>query len=160
MKKPIIGVLGGSNCTRDIAKKAETIGRLIAEGNARLVCGGLDGVMKYSCKGAKSAGGLTIGILPGIERSDANEFVDIPIATGINIARNVIIINTADILIAVDGGYGTLSEIAFALNLEKPVIALDTWYVETAGKVDDELFFRVHSPEEAVKLAFKLIKGY
>jgi uncharacterized protein (TIGR00725 family) len=154
----IIGVIGGSNCPENIAEIAEAVGNGIASGGAVLICGGLSGVMEYACKGAKSAGGLTIGVLPGMNKDDANEFVDIPIATGISIARNIIIVNTADVLIAIDGGYGTLSEIAFALNLRKPVIALDTWYLESAGKVDDELFFRVGNVKEAVELAFKLLK--
>jgi uncharacterized protein (TIGR00725 family) len=157
MKKPIIGVIGGSNCPIKIAKMAEEVGNLVAAGGAFLVCGGLSGVMEYACKGAKTAGGTTIGILPSMDKADANDYVDIPIATGISIARNIIIINTADVLIAVDGGYGTLSEMAFALNLHTPVIALHTWHLEAAGKVDDELFYVVDSAEEAVKLAYKLI---
>jgi uncharacterized protein (TIGR00725 family) len=158
MKKPIIGVIGGSNCPAKIAKIAEAVGSQIAVGGGLLVCGGLGGVMEFACKGAKDAGGTTIGILPSMDKSDANDYVDIPIATGISIARNIIIINTADVIIAVDGGYGTLSEIAFALNLHTPVIALQTWHLEAAGKVDDELFYVVDSAEEAVKLAYKLIK--
>jgi uncharacterized protein (TIGR00725 family) len=158
MKKPIIGVIGGSNCPKKICNQAEAIGQGIAKGGAVLVCGGLGGVMEFACKGAKSAGGLTIGILPSMDKNDSNKYVDIPIATGISIARNIIIINTADVVIAIDGGYGTLSEIAFALNLHVPVIALDTWYLESAGKVDDELFFRVDDVDSAVKLAFKLVK--
>jgi uncharacterized protein (TIGR00725 family) len=157
MKKSIIGVIGGSNCPIEIAKTAEKVGNLIASGGAILVCGGLSGVMEFACKGAKESGGTTIGILPSMDKEDANDYVDIPIATGISIARNIIIINTADVIIAVDGGYGTLSEMAFALNLHTPVIALHTWHLEEAGKVDDELFYVVDSAEEAVKLAFKLI---
>ena len=153
----IIGVIGGNNCSTTVGKLAEEIGCGIATAGAILICGGLGGVMKYACKGAKSKGGTTIGILPGSDKDDANEYVDIPIVTNLSIARNVIIVYTADVLIAVDGGYGTLSEIAFALNLQKPVIALQTWALEYAGKVDDELFFRVDEPKSAVKLALKLI---
>ncbi len=158
MGSRIIGVIGGSNCTEEINRMAEEVGRGIATGGASLICGGLSGVMEYACKGAKSAGGLTIGVLPGTSKDDANDFVDIPIVTGLSIARNIIIVNTADVLIAIDGGYGTLSEIAFALNLRKPVVALDTWYLESAGKVDDELFYRVGDVEQALELAFKLLK--
>lgn len=157
MNKNIIGVIGGSNCPEKICKMAEEIGTGIAKHGAILISGGLGGVMEYSCKGAKNAGGLTIGVLPGNSKKDANDYVDVPIVTGISIARNLIIVNSADILIAIDGGYGTLSEIAFALNLEKPVIVLESWYLESAGKVDDELFFRVESTEEALNLAFKLL---
>ena len=153
----IIGVIGGASCSKTIGSLGEEVGKEIAEAGATLICGGLGGIMEFACKGAKSAGGTTIGILPGFEKSDANEYVDIPIVTGLNISRNVIIIRTADVLIAVDGSYGTLSEIAIALNLGKPVIALETWALESAGKVDDELFFRVDNPKSAIKLALKLI---
>ena len=153
----IIGVIGGGNCTEDIGRIAEDVGKGIAEAGAMLICGGLGGVMEYACKGSKSVGGTTIGIIPSDDRSDANDFVDIPIVTGMSIARNVIIINSADVIIAIDGGYGTLSEIAFALNLRKPVVALHTWALELAGKVDDELFFRVDNAKNAVELALKLI---
>ena len=92
-----------------------------------------------------------------MDKTDANKYVDIPIVTGISIARNLIITHTADVLIAISGGYGTLSEIAFALNLQKPVVALQTWALELAGKVDDELFFRVDDVKTAVDLAIKLV---
>ncbi len=154
----IIGVIGASNCTAGIGKQAEELGRGIASAGALLVCGGLGGVMEYACKGAKSAGGTTIGIIPSMDRNDANPYVDIPIVTGLSIARNIIIIHTADVLIAISGGYGTLSEIAFALNLQKPVVALQTWALEQAGKVDDELFFRVDDVKTALDLAIKLAK--
>jgi uncharacterized protein (TIGR00725 family) len=153
----IIGVIGSSNCTEDIAELAEDVGRRIAKSGATLVCGGLGGVMEHVCKGARSEGGTTIGIVPSGDKSDANDYVEIPIATGISVARNLIIVNTADVLIALAGGYGTLSEIAFALNLRKPVIALKTWALESAGKVDDELFFRVDDAKTAVDLALKLV---
>jgi len=152
----IIGVIGTSNCTSEIGNLAEEIGRGIAKAGATLVCGGLGGVMEYACKGAKSEGGTTLGILPGMDKNDANDYVDIPIVTGLSIARNLIIVHTADALIAVSGGYGTLSEIAFALNVGKPVIALHTWVLEDAGKVDDELFLRVEDPKTAVELAIKM----
>ena len=154
----IIGVIGTANHIESMNQLAEEVGRRIAEAGGLLVCGGLGGVMEYACKGAKSAGGTTIGILPGTEKNDANEYVDIPIVTGLSIARNIIIIHTADVLIAVSGGYGTLSEIAFALNLKKPVVALHTWALDEAGKVDDELFFRVDDAQSAVDLALKLAK--
>jgi uncharacterized protein (TIGR00725 family) len=159
MTKWIIGVIGGGNSPDQICRLAEEVGTRIAEGGAILICGGLGGVMEFACKGAKGAGGTTIGVLPGTNKDDANEHVDIPIATGMSIARNAIITHTADILIAIDGEYGTLSEIGFALNLNKPVIALQTWYLETAGKVDDELFFRIDDAKEAVDLAFKLLSN-
>lgn len=154
----IIAVIGGSDCPQVLEQKAEEVGKRLAEAGATLICGGLSGIMEFACKGAKQAGGTTIGILPGDDKSDANDYVDIPIITNMGIARNVIIINTADVVIAIDGSYGTLSEIAFALTLKKPVIAMDTWALEVAGKVDDELFFRVDSAKTAVDLAIKLLK--
>jgi uncharacterized protein (TIGR00725 family) len=152
----IFGVIGGSNCSPAILRLSEEIGKYIAEAGGIVICGGLGGVMEYACKGAKEAGGTTIGILPGSDVGDANKYVDIPIATGLGMARNVIIIHTAAVVIAVDGSYGTLSEIAHSLNIGKPVIALQTWALESTGKVDDELYFRVDDPKTAVDLALKL----
>ncbi|MFA5771574.1 MAG: TIGR00725 family protein [Thermoplasmata archaeon] len=151
----IIGVIGGASCSDEIYKIAEEVGKKIAENGATLICGGLTGVMEAVCKGAKSAGGITIGILPGTSKKDANRYVDIPIATGISFARNTIIVRTADVCIAVDGRYGTLSEIAFGLNVGTPIIALKTWDIPSAGTVDKNLFIVAKTPEEAVKLALK-----
>ena len=95
-----------------------------------LVCGGMGGVMEAACRGAKAAGGLTVGILPGPNRGGANEYVDVAIATGIGEARNVAVVRTSDALIAVGGSYGTLSEIGFALKMHKKVIGLKTWDIE------------------------------
>jgi uncharacterized protein (TIGR00725 family) len=113
-----------------MARLAEEVGRGIAEAGAVLVCGGMGGVMEAACRGAKAAGGLTVGILPGPDRTGANEHVDIAIATGINEARNLAIIRTSDVLIAIGGSYGTLSEIGFALKAGKKVIGLKTWEIE------------------------------
>jgi uncharacterized protein (TIGR00725 family) len=111
-----------------------------------LVCGGLGGAMEAACRGAKQAGGTTVGILPGSDRSAANEFVDVAVPTGLGEARNALVVRTADALIAVGGGYGTLSEIALALRGGKPVIGLDTWQIEGVVSVD--------GPEAAVAAAF------
>jgi uncharacterized protein (TIGR00725 family) len=140
-----IGVIGGANCSRSVRKLAEQVGRGIAKAGAILVCGGKGGVMAAACRGAKSAGGLTVGILPGRERSGANKYVDVAIATGINEARNLAIIRTADALIAVGGSYGTLSEIGFALKAGKKVVGLKSW--EIKGMVP------AATAEEAVRLA-------
>jgi len=112
--------------------------------------------MEAACKGAAEAGGLTIGVLPGGDRASANRYVEVVIATGLDIARNLIIVRTSDALIAINGGYGTLNEIAAALNLDKPVVALETWDLPTAGDVDPALFFPVRTPEEAVQKALVL----
>lgn len=125
-----IGVIGAGECDAELGMLAEAVGRGIAEAGAVLVCGGMDGVMEAACRGAKAVGGLTVGILPGPDRSGANECVDVAIATGIGEARNLAIIRTSDVLIAVGGSYGTLSEIGFALKMGKKVAGLRTWDIE------------------------------
>lgn len=121
------------------------MGRLLAERGAVLVCGGLGGTMEAACRGAKQAGGTTIGLLPGSSRSDANRYVDVAIPTGLGEARNALVVRTADVLIAVGGGYGTLSEIALALKVGKRVIGLDTWAIDGVSVAD--------GPEAAVAAA-------
>lgn len=120
----LIGVIGGSRCSPEIYELARQVGAEIAQQGAALICGGLYGVMEAACHGAKERGGFTIGILPGVSKAEANAFVDLKIVTGLRCARNLIIARTADALIAIDGAYGTLSEIAFGLNFQKPVIGL------------------------------------
>ena len=124
---PIIAVIGGRKADCSLKREAEEVGRLIAHNGGVLVCGGLHGIMASASKGAKKAGGLTIGILPQDHKRNANPHIDIPIITGLGIGRNVIIARTADALIAVGGEYGTLSEIAFGLQLKKPVVGIGTW---------------------------------
>jgi uncharacterized protein (TIGR00725 family) len=126
-RKLFVGVIGGSRCSEEIAKIAFRVGEIIAEEGHYLLCGGLTGVMEHAARGAKSKGGVTIGILPGESKATANPYIEIPIATGVGYARNAIIILTADVLIAVDGEYGTLSEIAYALIYNKPVYGIKTW---------------------------------
>ncbi len=120
----IIGVIGGGHCSEEIYALAQQVGQEIARAGALLICGGMAGVMEAACRGAKEAGGTTIGILPGKMKNEANAFVDIPIVTGLSEARNVIIARSADGVIAIDGEYGTLSEIAFSLKFNKPVVGL------------------------------------
>jgi uncharacterized protein (TIGR00725 family) len=109
---------------------AEAVGRELAARGAVVVCGGLGGVMKAACRGAKTAGGLTVGILPGSDRAAANAFVDVAVPTGLGEARNALVVRAADALIAVGGGYGTLSEIALALKAGKRVVGLDSWDID------------------------------
>ena len=154
---PIIGVIGGSAPTKEETATAEAVGRALAQAGAALVCGGMGGVMKAACRGTKSAGGLTIGILPGTDRSEANPYVDIPIVTGIRCARNVIIARTAQAVIAVGGSYGTLSEIAFALSFGVPVVGLGTWEVERNGHSPAPIIYAA-TPEEAVERALALAR--
>jgi uncharacterized protein (TIGR00725 family) len=138
----IVAVIGGNFCTKEIAEMAYEVGKRIAERKHILVCGGLAGVMEAACRGAKDGGGLTIGILPGKDKTEANRFVDIPIVTAMSHARNAIIVRTADVLIAVDGKYGTLSEIGLALAIGKKVVGLNTWDIEgiiSVGSVDEAM---------------------
>lgn len=144
---PIIAVIGGSECSQADYAAAEAVGRLIAERGGIVICGGLFGVMEAACKGACEAGGLTIGILPGNHVEDANPYVKIPVVTGMGIGRNIVIIRSAAAVIAVDGRYGTLSEIAYALHLNKPVFGLNSWN-EVPGVA------AVDTPGEAVERVF------
>lgn len=146
-RKKIIGLIGGSVCTKDIEEAAERVGKGIAERGGILICGGLGGVMEAGCRGAKEAGGMTIGILPGMNPNDANKYVDIPIPTGIGYARNIIIVNASDSVIAVNGKFGTLSEIAFCLQFGVPVIGLFSWEI-------DPSIIIANTPEQAVDIAF------
>lgn len=154
---PIIGVIGGSAPTSNEIATAQAVGRALAEEGATLVCGGRGGVMEAACRGAKSADGLTIGILPGIDRSEANPYVDIPIVTGIRCARNVVIARTAHAVIAIGGSYGTLSEIAFALSFGKPVVGLGTWKMEREEHPRAPIVYAATS-KEAVKHALTLAR--
>ncbi len=147
--KLIIGVIGTAQATDEEYNMAVEVGKQIAKRNAVLVCGGEGGVMEAACRGAKSEGGVTIGIIPGQSRSEANRYVDIPIVTGMGHARNIVVVRSSNAIIAVAGSYGTLSEIAFALNLGIPIIGLNTWEVSPEIRI-------VSSPKEAVALAFDL----
>lgn len=131
----IIGVIGAGTCSHQIAQVAEAVGYGLAQQHLALVCGGLGGVMAAACRGAKAAGGTTIGILPGSDRGAANPWVDLAIATGLGEARNLIIVRSAQALIAIDGEYGTLSEIAFALKLGVPIIGLGSWQLAREGQI-------------------------
>jgi len=157
-KKIFISVVGESHASPEIAKLAEEVGAEIARAGAVLVCGGLKGVMEAVSKGAKSAGGTTIGILPGSRREDANPYIDYPIVTGIGYARNKLVVKTGHVVIAVGGHYGTLSEIAFALGYKIPVVGLNTWQmIHHNGQMDKEIH-RVNTAKEAVALAMKLAR--
>ena len=119
------------------------MGELLAKSGYTIICGGLGGVMEAACKGAKANNGTTIGILPGDNPNDANPFVDIAIATGMGVSRNLIIIRSAIAVVSISGGFGTLSELAFALQLEKPVVGLGSWDVSdqivTASDPEDAM---------------------
>lgn len=148
---PIIGVIGNGVSRPELQEMAEEVGREIARKGAVLVCGGLGGVMTDAARGAKEIGGITLGILPGAKTTDANEFIDFPIATNMGAARNSIIVHTADVLIAIGGGYGTLSEIGMALKIGKGVVALHPSY-QIPGVI------LAHTPIGAVDEALTLIE--
>jgi uncharacterized protein (TIGR00725 family) len=159
IRYPIVGVIGASRIDADLRAVAYDVGRLIAERDAILVCGGLSGVMEAACQGAYEHDGVTIGILPTDDTYEANPYVQIPIATGFGVGRNIVIVRTADVLIAVGGSYGTLSEIAHALNLGKRVVHLESWDLDQAGVVDAELYVQAETPEEAVERALEYQPG-
>ena len=140
----MIAVIGAGSCDDQLYRTAQHLGKLLAVAGFTVICGGLGGVMEAVCNGAKEENGLTIGILPGDESAAANPFVDIVIPSGMGIGRNLLIIRAADAVIAVNGGYGTLSEIAFALQLGKPLIGLGSWKVS-------EQMINVRSPEKALE---------
>ena len=139
MRVPIIAVIGASDATADDAKVAEAVGKLIAEKNWTLVTGGLGGVMEAASRGASEAGGMVVGVLPQGETSTANPYVAIPIATNMGYARNAIIVHTADAVIAIGGGHGTLSEIGYALKLGKPIVGIGTWPIDGVRPVSDAI---------------------
>ena len=143
-----VGVIGASRCDEELYRIAERVGELLAERGCVIVNGGLGGVMEASAKGAKKKNGLTVGILPGGSRREANPYIDIAIATNMGHARNVIIAHTCDALIAVGGEYGTLSEIAIALKLGKKVVAIRPNFNVKGMTV-------VRTPEEAVEEVLK-----
>jgi len=137
-----IAVIGGHSCGEEIYQLAYETGRLIAQEGWILVCGGRGGVMEAACKGAKEEGGLTVGILPGSDPAEANDYVEVKIPTGLGYARNALVVRAAEVAIAIDGREGTLSEIAFSLCESKTVLGLKTWDID--GVVE------IGSPADAI----------
>jgi uncharacterized protein (TIGR00725 family) len=152
MKIPIVAVVGGGIVEAGAERVAEEVGRLLAERGAIVLTGGLGGVMAAACRGATHAGGTTVGLLPGDDRGDANEWVGVAIATGMGEARNALVARAADAMIAVGGEFGTLSEIALALKLGRPVIGIDTWEIRRSGVSVDPIL-RARDAAHAVELA-------
>ena len=153
----IIGVIGASRADDELLKLAEEVGQEIASRGAAVVCGGMMGVMEAVCKGARSRGGLTIGVIPSDDKHDANQYVQIPIVTGMGVGRNVVLVKTADVVIAVGGEFGTLSEIAHALNIGKTVVSLQSWQLERATERSIQNLIEAGSPKEAVDFALDVI---
>ncbi len=147
-----VAVIGTGIANEEIYQEAYEVGRLLAERGAVVFCGGLGGVMEAAARGAREAGGLTVGILPGNKAEEANPYIEIPVVTDMGHARNVILVRSVEGVIAVAGGYGTLSEIALALKMWKPVVGLRTW-----PGIEGVIY--VKSPEEAVEILFRLLEG-
>jgi len=153
LKKQLrIGVIGGRATNKENYKIAEEVGKQIALEDAILICGGYGGIMEAACKGAKSVGGFTVGILPDNTDKYANSYVDLPIITGIGLARNTIIVHTSQVIIAISGKYGTLSEIAYALQWNVPIIGISTWEIS-------EKIIKAKNAKEAVQIAIEKAKN-
>ena len=147
----IIGVIGAANASPCGLDHAYQVGRLIAEKGAVLVCGGLGGVMEAASRGCAEAGGDVLGVLPGSSSDSANPYVTLPIVTAMGHARNIIIAQTARALVAIEGEYGTLSEMAIGMKLGKPVVQLGSWsQISTTHQAE--------SPEQAIQMAFAAIQ--
>lgn len=151
MRPLYVAVCGAGNASPEEEAWAEEVGRILAEEDAVVVTGGLGGVMAAAAKGASAASGTTVGILPGLDRDEGNPFNSIVIPTGLGEARNTLIVRAADVLIAIGGEYGTLSEIAFALRTGVPVVALASWELDRTGL--DIPITRAGTPREAAELA-------
>ena len=147
-----ISVIGGSEGSEELLRVAEEVGRGIAEGGAALVCGGRTGVMEAASRGAADAGGTVIGVLPTLATEDANPYVTHAIATGTGHARNLAVVASGEAVIAIGGEWGTLSEIAFARRLGKPVVAIQSWTLSNRTGTDVGIV-EVDTAEEAVKAA-------
>ena len=151
-RRPRIAVVGAGSCDEALSESARRVGRGLAEAGAIVICGGLGGVMEAAARGAGEAGGMSLGILPGTRPDDGNRYLTLAVATGLGEARNALVVLNADAVIAVGGGYGTLSEIALARKRGIPVVGLGTWRLETA----EPLVIEAEGPEEAVAAALRL----
>ena len=150
-RKPIIAVVGASKCSKKLRDMAALAGKHIAESGGILVCGGMGGIMEGAARGAKEGDGITIGILPTTDRSDANPYIDFPIPTGFGEARNLLVVRTADAVLAFPGKFGTLSEMAFALQARKPVVSISAW------KLGEEIV-QMQDPLEAAEKVMALAR--
>ena len=154
----IISVIGESNARPHIAALAEQVGIELANRGVTIVCGGLGGVMEAACRGAKSAGGTTIGIMPGDNPLTANDYIDVPIITGIGYARNSVVVKTGMSAVAVGGAYGTLSEIGHALGDGIPVVGLETWEMTRSREPADSAIIRAVDAADAAEKAIAAAK--
>ena len=157
MQPEYISVIGGGQCGAAEYASAMEVGRLVAEAGATLVCGGLSGIMEAAARGAKEAGGATIGILPGHDRSVGNPYLDHVITTGIGHARNLAVVSSGDAVIAVGGSYGTLSEIGLAARVGRPVVILSGWRLQ--NDQGTEGIWYASTPREAVALVHQALRA-
>ena len=149
-----VAVIGGGHAGDEDCDRAARVGRALAEAGAVVVCGGLGGVMAAACRGARDGGGTSVGILPGADRDGANEYVDVAVATGMGEGRNIMVVRNADAVVAVGGEFGTLSEVALALQAGIPVIGLDTWELSKRGRPARGVL-EAKNPEEAADIAVR-----
>lgn len=160
IRPPYVAVVGdgdprGPDAGR-LLEWAEEVGQQLARGGAVVVTGGLDGVMRAASRGALGAGGETIGILPGADPSEANEYVRTPIATGLGVVRNLVVVTSSDAVVAIGGRHGTLSEIALALRMGRSVVALSSWRLESDQRMTGPRMHRARDPRDAVAMALRL----
>jgi len=155
-----ISVIGGERCSPEALVAAEAVGRELARLGATVVCGGRGGVMEATCRGARSAGGHTIGIMPGrdVAETPPNDYVEFPIYTGMGYARNMMVVLSGEAVIAIAGSYGTLSELAYCLINEIPVVGIDTWEFAYAGHESDGII-RLSDPLQAAATAVSLARS-
>lgn len=154
MKRLFISVIGESKISKKNKIIAERVGELLAKEGAVVFCGGTTGVMKAVCKGVKKGGGITVGILPGSRRRQANKYVDIPVVTGVGYARNKYVVKSGQAVIAIGGSYGTLNEMSFALGYKIPLIGINTWEIRKKDHEKPPIRY-VKTAEQAVALAVK-----
>lgn len=159
MDRAHVGVVGPGRADPGLETMAEEVGRRLAEAGAVVVCGGLGGVMAAACRGAAAVGGTSVGILPGTDRHDANRWVTVAIPTGLGELRNGLVVRSADVLVAVGGGYGTLSEVALALKSGIPVVGLGTWsLIRPDGQPDSGVRVALdpaHAAGEAIAISHR-----
>lgn len=162
VRPPFVAVIGdgdprGPDAHR-ILEWAEEVGQALARGGATVVTGGLGGVMRAASRGALGAGGETIGILPGDDAAEANEYVRTPIATGLGVTRNLVVVTSADAVVAIGGRHGTLSEIGLALRMGRHVVTLSSWRIESDQRFGGPRIHRARTPREAAETALRLAR--
>lgn len=161
-KKPLaaIGVIGGGEANHELEQAAAEVGAHIARNGAALICGGLGGVMEAAAKGASENGGTVVGLLPGDDKKAANPYCTVVIPTGFGVGRNILVVRSSDVLIAFPGAFGTLSEMALALNVKKTVVCMPgTWDLKRIGRVDSAFFKEAFDPAQAVGFALNAMSS-